>query len=134
MKWDASSGLNVGTFESDQDQRSIPMARVPASETTRKRVKQMLNGGNVDHSAMIREAVRLIIEETLEAEVTDAVGRTYNAHGSAGRGQRNGYRIGKLDVSPGCRNDPWPATRRRPLNHPALHPQGVARIRNSLSG
>lgn len=77
------------------------MARVPASEATRKRVKQMLSGGNVDHSAMIREAVRLIIEETLEAEVTDTVGRVYNAHGSAGRGQRNGYRMGKLDSAEG---------------------------------
>ena len=77
------------------------MARVPASEATRKRVKQMLTGGSVDHSAMIREAVRLIIEETLEAEVTDAVGRAYNAHGASGRGQRNGYRIGKLDSAEG---------------------------------
>ena len=52
------------------------MARVPASEATRKRLKQMFEGGeSTDRSALIRESVRLMIEEALEAEVTEALGR-----------------------------------------------------------
>jgi hypothetical protein len=52
------------------------MARVPASEATRKRLKQMFDGGqSTDRSALIRESVRLMIEEALEAEVTEALGR-----------------------------------------------------------
>lgn len=78
------------------------MARVPASEATRKRIKEMMAGAAVEQSMMIREAVRLIIEEALEAEVTEAIGRGYYAHGEqAGCGQRNGYRTGKLDCAEG---------------------------------
>ena len=78
------------------------MARVLASEATRKRIKGMMASGAVEQSAVIREAVRLIIEETLEAEVTEALGRGYYRHGEeTGRGQRNGYRTGKLDCAEG---------------------------------
>jgi len=50
----------------------------------------------------MRAAVRLIIEETLEADVTEAVGRGYydRADGSE-RGHRNGSRMGKLDSAEG---------------------------------
>ncbi len=41
------------------------MARVPASETTRKRLTGLF-GGEFDKSALMREAIRLIIEETLD--------------------------------------------------------------------
>ena len=52
------------------------MARVPASEATRKRLKQRFEGGeSADRSVLIRESVRLMIEEALEAEVTEALGR-----------------------------------------------------------
>ena len=79
------------------------MARVPASEATRKRLKDMLAGANgVERSALMREAVRLIVEEALEAEVTEAVGRGYYDRAEdAGRGQRNGYRTGRLDSAEG---------------------------------
>ena len=65
------------------------MARVPASEATRNRVEQMVNGamGELDKSELIREAVRLIVGEALEGEVSDAVGRDYYRHG-----ERGGYR------------------------------------------
>ena len=46
------------------------MARVPASETTRKRLNGLF-GGEFDKSELMREAIRLIIEETLEAEVSE---------------------------------------------------------------
>ena len=77
------------------------MARIPASESTRKRIKEMMAAGTLDQSAVIREAVRLIIEESLEAEVTQVLGRGYYAHGEESCGQRNGYRRGKLDSAEG---------------------------------
>ncbi len=58
------------------------MARVPASEATRNRIEQMMSGamGEVDRSELIREAARLIVEEALEGEVSDVVGRDYYQH------------------------------------------------------
>lgn len=80
------------------------MARVPASEATRKRLKEMFEGnGGVERSALVREAVRLIIEEALEAEVAEELGRGYFERGAepGSRGHRNGYRLGKLDTAEG---------------------------------
>lgn len=79
------------------------MARVPASETTRKRLKQMFEGKEeIDRSALIRESVRLMVEEALEAEVSEALGRGYFEHGSDREGgYRNGYRRGKLEAAEG---------------------------------
>src|SRR5690606_19411098 len=78
------------------------MARVPASEATRKRLKQLFEGGeSADRSALIRESVRLMIEEALEAEVTEALGRGYFEHGASAGAYRNGYRCGKLKAAEG---------------------------------
>ena len=79
------------------------MARVPASEATRKRLKQMFEGKpEVDRSALIREAVRLMVEEALEAEVSEALGRGYFEHAvQPDGGHRNGYRCGKLEAAEG---------------------------------
>jgi len=79
------------------------MARVPASEATRKRLKQMFEGKqDVDRSALIREAVRLMVEEALEAEVSEALGRGYFEHAAQPEGgHRNGYRRGKLEAAEG---------------------------------
>jgi len=42
------------------------MARVAASETTRKRFNDMLAGKKpIERNALVREAVRLIVEETI---------------------------------------------------------------------
>jgi hypothetical protein len=46
------------------------MARVPARETTRKPFEGLF-GGEFDKSELMREAIRLIIEETLEEEVSE---------------------------------------------------------------
>ena len=47
-------------------------------------------------------AVRKIVEEALEAEVADAVGRGYYANGAPpGAGYRNGYRRGRLATAEG---------------------------------
>jgi putative transposase len=75
------------------------MERIPASETTRKRIAELLSG-EFDKSELMRQAMRLIIEEALEAEVTDALGRGYYEHGQ-GQGYRNGYRTGTLKSAEG---------------------------------
>ena len=63
------------------------MARVPRSESTRNELKQMLDGrGGADRSALVRQAARLIVEEALEAEVAQELGRDYYAHGAGKRG------------------------------------------------
>jgi putative transposase len=76
------------------------MERIPASETTRKRLAELLSS-EFDKSELMRHAMRLIIEEALEAEVTDALGRGYYEHGQ-GQGYRNGYRTGILKSAEGA--------------------------------
>ena len=104
------------------------MARVPASEATRKRINEMLAGkSGVERSALLREAVRLIVEETLEAEVSEQIGRGYCERAVDGeRGQRNGYRLGKLDrpVARACRRQrPAPALDRTGPRRPSCAPR-----------
>ena len=61
------------------------MARVPRSETTRNELKQMFAGERgVDRTALVRQAARLIVEEALEAEAAQELGRDYYAHGPVG--------------------------------------------------
>ena len=64
------SGLNVGAFGFQTQEEHPMMARVPASEQTRKRIAEVLRC-DLDKGALLRDAVRLIVEEALEAEVTD---------------------------------------------------------------
>jgi len=82
------------------------MKKVPASEATRKRLEEVFSGEQIDPSRIVREATRLMIEQALEAEVEQAVGRQYYAHGkSAGdegpRPLRNGVRRGRIDSAEG---------------------------------
>lgn len=78
------------------------MARVPASERTRNELKDMFSGnGPADRSRLVRQAARLIVEEALEAEATDALGRGYYERGSGARGYRNGYRVGRVKTAEG---------------------------------
>ena len=74
-------------------------ARVPASDRTRKQIADVLSG-DFDKSALLRHAVRLIIEEALEAEVTDVLGREYYQRGESA-GYRNGNRLGRLKTAEG---------------------------------
>lgn len=82
------------------------MERIPASERTREKLKALMSGeGEIEdrRSALVRLAVRLIIEEGLEAEIKDAVGRDYYARGGApGAGYRNGYRSGRVKSAEGA--------------------------------
>jgi len=81
------------------------MDRIPASERTRERLKALIEGdgeGSDLRSELVRLAARLIVEEGLEGEATDALGREYYARGAiAGAGYRNGYRTGRLKSAEG---------------------------------
>lgn len=75
--------------------------RVPASNETRKRMHELLSnvreGGT---SEFMKLAAQLILEEALEAEVDDTLGRGYYEHGASG-GHRNGYRRARLKSGEG---------------------------------
>ncbi|MHB1942548.1 MAG: IS256 family transposase [Acidiferrobacteraceae bacterium] len=74
--------------------------RVPASEATRKRIVELFNG-TFEKSDLMREALRLIIEETLEAEVTEGLQRPYYGRDAEAKGYRNGIRTGRLRTAEG---------------------------------
>lgn len=75
------------------------MTRGPASDRTRKQIADILSG-DFDKSALLRNAVRLIIEEALEAEVMDVLGRGYYERGGPA-GYRNGHRLSRLKTAEG---------------------------------
>jgi putative transposase len=79
--------------------------RVPASMRTRQSLSDLIEGrlGSPDGRAeLVKLATRLIVEEALEGEAGDAVGREYYAHGTEpGRGYRNGVRAGRLKTAEG---------------------------------
>jgi putative transposase len=82
------------------------MERILASERTRERLKALMNGEHESadgRSELVRLAARLIIEEALESEARDTLGRDYYARGAVpGRGYRNGYRTGRLKSAEGA--------------------------------
>lgn len=82
------------------------MERIPASERTRERLQALMTGESEPadgRSELVRLAARLIIEEALEGEARDAVGRDYYARGAAlGAGYRNGYRPGRVKSAEGA--------------------------------
>jgi putative transposase len=79
--------------------------RVPASMRTRQSLSDLIEGrlASPDGRAeLVKLATRLIVEEALEGEAGDAVGREYYAHGAEpGRGYRNGVRAGRLKTAEG---------------------------------
>ena len=78
---------------------------IPASRQTAERIEDLLAGGG-DHDArsdLIRRGVRKLVEEVLEAEVEDRLGRAYYGRGDGERpGYRNGYRRGRLKSAEGA--------------------------------
>jgi hypothetical protein len=79
------------------------MVRVLAPERTRNELKKMMAGeGMVDRSSLVRQAARLIVEEALEAEAEDTLGRGYCERGAVGRGYRNGYRTAQVKSAEGA--------------------------------
>ena len=81
-------------------------SRIPASERTSQKLNELLTQGVAEgdaRSEQIKLAVRKIVEEALEAEVAEAVGRSYYENGAApGAGYRNGYRRSRLRTAEGA--------------------------------
>jgi putative transposase len=79
--------------------------RVPPSMRTRQALSELIEGrlASPDGRAeLVKLATRLIVEEALEAECRDALGRDYYERGAeAGRGYRNGVRAGRLRTAEG---------------------------------
>ncbi len=106
-------------------------SRIPASERTSQKLDELLTQGVADGDAraeLLKLAVRKIVEEALEAEVADAVGRGYYENGAPpGAGYRNGYRRGRLATAEGPieYGVPQVADRAEPF---------VSRVRANLAG
>ena len=79
--------------------------RIPGSMRTRQSLSDLIEGrlSSPDgRSELVKLATRLIVEEGMEAESQEAVGRDYYAHGAAaGQGYRNGTRTGRLKTAEG---------------------------------
>ena len=72
-------------------------------------------GTAASRSDLVRLAVRLIVEEALDAEATEAVGRErYERAAGAAAGYRNGYRTGKLKTAEGMVDYSAPQVRETP--------------------
>ena len=81
------------------------MKRVAAPERTRERLRALMDGrlGTApDRSNLVLLAAQLILEEALEAEVRDEVGRErYERAEGEASGYRNGYRTGRMKTAEG---------------------------------
>jgi putative transposase len=79
--------------------------RVPGSMHTRQALCGLIEGrlsSPNGRSELVKLATRLIVEEALEAESRDMLGREYYEHGAApGQGYRNGSRSGRLKTAEG---------------------------------
>ena len=84
--------------------------RIPGSMRTREALSELIEGhlSTPDaRSQLVLLATRLIVEEALEAESRDALGRGYYEHGGdPGRGYRN--RTGRLKTAEGMVNTTAP--------------------------
>jgi len=77
---------------------------------------------------LVRLALRLIVEEALEGEVSDALGRERYERGEGGKaGYRNGYRPGKVKTAEGAVDYSAPQVRDTPEPF-------VSSVRAALSG
>ena len=59
--------------------------RIPASERTSQKLNELPSHGDADgaaHAELLKLTVRKIVEEALEAEVAEAVGRGYYENGA----------------------------------------------------
>ena len=79
--------------------------RIPSSMHTREELQGLIEGrlaSAAGREELVKLATRLIVEEALEAEARDAIGRDYYEHGAApGQGYRNGNRTGRLKTAEG---------------------------------
>ena len=98
------------------------MKRVAAPERTRERLRALMDGrlGTApDRSNLVLMAAQLIVEEALEAEVRDEVGRErYERADGEASGYRNGYRTGRMKTAEGVVEFAAPQVRDTPSRSP----------------
>ena len=86
--------------------------RLPPSMRTRESLSDLIEGrlSSADGRAeLVKLATRPIVEEALEGESRDALGRDYCEHGaSPGQGWRNGVRMGRPKTAEGLVDCPAP--------------------------
>jgi putative transposase len=78
--------------------------RVPASVQTSERIEQLMEAleAHEGGASLTQLGVRRIIEEMLESEVSERLGRGYYERGGErAEGHRNGYRTGRLKTAEG---------------------------------
>ena len=82
------------------------MQRRSAPERTREELRALMNGDlgtAAGRGDLVRLALWLIVEEALEGEVSDALGRERYERGEGEKpGYRNGYRTGKVKTAEGA--------------------------------
>jgi putative transposase len=104
--------------------------RIAASEATRERLQAVMDG-NLDtadgRGELIRLAARLIVEEALEAEAGEALGRERYERVEGSAGYRNGLRTGRVATAEGMLEYSAPQLRDTPEPF-------VSAIRRSLKG
>lgn len=77
------------------------MKKLAASEMTRKTIDELMKQG-FDASELMRTGMRMMIEQALEAEVDDALGRErYERTPGPAKGYRNGKRMGHVKTAEG---------------------------------
>jgi putative transposase len=78
--------------------------RIPASQQTSERIEQLMEAldAHREGPSLTQLGLRKIVEELLEAEVSERLGRGYYERGEASSaGHRNGYRTGRLATAEG---------------------------------
>ena len=107
------------------------MERLSAPERTREELRALMNGElgtAAGRGDLVRLALRLIVEEALEGEVSDALGRERYERGEDGKaGYRNGDRPGKIKTAEGAVGYSAPQVRDTPEPF-------VSSVRAALSG
>jgi transposase-like protein len=81
------------------------MQRLSAPERTREELRALMNGDlgtAAGRGDLVRLALRLIVEETLEGEVSDALGRERYERGEGEKPGYRGYRMGKVKTAEGA--------------------------------
>jgi len=107
------------------------MQRISAPERTREELRALMNGDlgtAAGRGELVRLALRLIVEEALEDEVSDALGRERYQRGEGEKASyRNGYRTGKVKTAEGAVDYSAPQVRDTPEPF-------VSAVRAALSG
>src|SRR5271155_4660608 len=107
------------------------MERLSAPARTREELRALMNGDlgtAAGRGDLVRLALRLIVEEALEGEVADVLGRERYERGDGEKaGYRNGYRPGKVKTAEGAVDYSAPQVRDTPEPF-------ISGVRAALSG